>query len=461
MPTRVSTHCRSLGVMLSRAPPHGRPGDPDPGLALWENTCEYKKYSDIFLGFISQSKQQYHTPNINTISFILYVVCTLTCFGVPLLVWLGGSGETITWVLGMVGGLPLGRFCRGAGMGAGSGLYLTGSGSPESESFGKVRERMLQGRSSVSNPTRLPGCPTLSISSKATNPLGLWVKPGLAGRLVLVLGGDGLFPRDTDPIWETSGGDTEGVGWGWGWLWRMLLSSSLSSKVLSSSLSKGSSSRSKSARLRLCGWGVLGWVFLGPRLGAGSGVRMALWLSPARTGFNAGGRGSWSSAADRSIPPPPPSMSCDWAKQSLLSASCLAAASSALASAALASANSTPHRTLRLSKEKSYCSRSRSGGDVQRGHRIIEKRKIINNVRITWPYNFSSAGWASMWGHWTYLWVHKQRATVRQAETNRQPDFGWAAEFFINLEGNVIKVADGSCVQTQSDHKLEEETFKV
>lgn len=141
----------------------------------------------------------------------------LTSFGAPLLVLQGGSGATIIWFLGIAGGLPLGRLCRGAGMGAGSGLYLIGSGSPESESLGKVRERMLQGRSSVSNPAR-PGCPTLFMSSKATNPLGLWVKPGLAVRLVFVLGGDGLFPRDTGPLWETSGGDTEGGGRGWVWL---------------------------------------------------------------------------------------------------------------------------------------------------------------------------------------------------------------------------------------------------
>lgn len=80
----------------------------------------------------------------------------------------------------------------------GRGVYLSGSGSPESESLGKVRERMLQGRSSVSN-AALPGCPTLSMSRKATNPLGLWAKPGLDERLVLMLGGDGLFPRDVGP----------------------------------------------------------------------------------------------------------------------------------------------------------------------------------------------------------------------------------------------------------------------
>lgn len=281
----------------------------------------------------------------------------------------------------MVGGLPLGRLCRAAGIGAGSGLYLTGS---ESESLGKLRERMLQGRSSVSNPV-LPGCPTLSMSSKATNPLGLWAKPGLADRLVLVLGGDGLFPRDADPGWETSGGDTEGGGWGWGWLCRMFLSSSLSSNVLSSSLSKGSSSRSKSARLRLCAWGVLGWVFLGPRLGAGSGVRIALCLSPARTGFNAGGGGSWSSAADKGFFPPPPSMSWALAKHSLFSASCLAAASSALASAARASATSTPQRTLRFSREKSYCwDRHKKKDEDDRQSKEREINRNNNEHKTTW-----------------------------------------------------------------------------
>lgn len=66
-----------------------------------------------------------------------------------------------------------------------------------------------------------------------------------------------------------------------------------------------------------------------------------------------------------------------------------------------------------------------------------------------------------MRGGWIYLWVVKQRATVRQTETNRKPDFGWAAEFLINLEGNVIKVADGSCVRQQGDRKLEQETLQV
>lgn len=281
-------------------------------------------------------------------------ILVLTGFGVALLLWLGGSGETITWVLGMVGGLPFGRLCRGAGMGTEWGLYVTGFTSPESVSLGNVRERMLHGRSSVSNPD-LPGCPTLSVSSNATNPLGLCMKPGLAERLLLVLGWDELFPCDAEPIWVISGGDTEGGGWGWGWLWRMFLSSSLSSKVFNSSLSKGSSSLSKSARLRLLGWGVLGWVFLGPRLGAGSGVRMALWLSPTTTGFSAGGRRSWSSAAEWGFFPPPPSKSWALAKHFLLSASCLMAAANALASAALASVNSAPQDTLRLSREKSYC----------------------------------------------------------------------------------------------------------
>lgn len=302
-------------------------------------------------------------------------ITILTGFGVPLLVWLGGSGETIIWVLGTVGGLPFGRLCRGAGMGAG---YGTGFVSPESVSLGNVRERILHGRSSVSNPA-LPGCPTLSVSSKATNPLGLWMKPGLAERLLLVLDWDELFPCDAE-LCVTSGGDTEGGGCGWGWLWRMFLSSSLSSKVLSSSLSKGSSSRSKSARLRLLGWGVLGWVFLGPRLGAGNGVRMALWLSPTRTGFNAGGGRSWSSAAGWGFFPPPLSMSWAWAKHSLLSASCLAPAATALASAALALDSSAPQRTLRLSREKSYCwdcSKRKSDGDENGWHSVTEKMKVI------------------------------------------------------------------------------------
>lgn len=134
----------------------------------------------------------------------------LTSFGVPLLVLQGGSGAITIWFLAIAGGLPLGRLCRGAGTGAGSGLYLVGSGSLESDSFGKVRERMLQGRSSASYPAR----PTLFMSSKATNPFGLWVKPALAVRLVLVLGGDGLFSREPEPLCETSGGDTEGGGRG-------------------------------------------------------------------------------------------------------------------------------------------------------------------------------------------------------------------------------------------------------
>lgn len=292
----------------------------------------------------------------------------LTGFGALLLVLLGVSGTTMIWFLGTDDGLPFGTFFWGTG--TGSGLYLSGSGSAESESLGKDRERMLHGRSSVSNPARPWGL-TLSMSSKATKPLGLWIQPGLAVRLVLTLGGDGLFPREADPLWGSTGGDTEGGGRGWVWLWRMFLSSSLSSKVLSSSLSNGSSSRSKSARLRLCSWGVLGCAFLGPKLGAGSGVRIASWLSPAKTGFNAGGRKSWSSAAGGGLLPPPPSMS--WTcEQSLLSASCLAAASWALASAARASASSIPQRTLRLSKEKSYCwdQCRKNVGDWQRGRRL-------------------------------------------------------------------------------------------
>lgn len=310
----------------------------------------------------------------------------LTGFGAPFLLWMCGSGAKTAWLLGTVAGLPLGRFCRDAGMGAGSGLYLIGSVSPESESFGKVRERMLQGRSFVSNPA-LAWFTALSMSRKATNPFGLWVKPCLTDRLVFVLREDGLFPRDTEPSWETSCGETEGGGWGWGWLWRMFLSSSLSSKVLSSSLSKGSSSLSKSARLRLCGWGVLGWIFLGPRLGAGSGVRISLWLSPAKTGFMAGGGGS--SAADLGFFPPPPSMSCALAKHSLFSTSRLAAASSALASAALASASSIPQRALRFSREKSYCRDRRTGMMVQVDTYSKIKTEIISSVGGTGYFNSS------------------------------------------------------------------------
>lgn len=312
--------------------------------------------------------------------FLCFALCsvTLTSLEVALLLWLEGSGATITWVFSRVGEFPLGRLCWGARVGAGRGLYFDGSGSAESESLGKVRERMLQGRSSVSNLT-FPCCPTLSISNKATKPFGLCPKPGLAETLGFVLVGDGLFPRDAEPCWDTSGGDTEGGGWDWGWLCRMLRSSSLSSKVLSSSLSKGSSSRSKSAKLRLCDSGLLGWVFLGPRLGAGSGVRMALWLSPARTGFSAGGGTSWSSATDREFNPPPqlpPSMS--W--ESLLSPSCFAAASSALAAAAWASASSIPQRTCRRSNEKLYC--SEQGGRKEFGQK--ETILILSLVIITW-----------------------------------------------------------------------------
>lgn len=116
------------------------------------------------------------------------------------------------WFLGIADGLPLGRFFWGTG--TGSAPYLTGSGSPESESLGKDSERMLHGRSSASNPAR-PGGPTLSMSSKATNPLGLWVKAGLAVRLVVTLGGDGLLPREAEPLWGSTGGDAEGGGRGW------------------------------------------------------------------------------------------------------------------------------------------------------------------------------------------------------------------------------------------------------
>lgn len=50
----------------------------------------------------------------------------------------------------------------------------------------------------------------------------------------------------------------------------------------------------------------------------------------------------------------------------------------------------------------------------------------------------------------TYLCIHQQRATVWQTEANRQSHFGWAAELFIDLEGNVIKVADGSYMKIKN-----------
>lgn len=47
----------------------------------------------------------------------------------------------------------------------------------------------------------------------------------------------------------------------------------------------------------------------------------------------------------------------------------------------------------------------------------------------------------------TNLCIKQQRVTVWWTKTNRQPHFSWAEEFVIDPEGNVIKVADGSCVQ--------------
>lgn len=136
----------------------------------------------------------------------------LTSLGAPLLVLQVGSGAMTIWLLAITVGLPLGRLCRGAGMGAWSWLYLVNSGSLESDSFGNVRERMLQGRSSVSYPTR----PRLFMSSKVTNPLGLWAELGLlAVRLVVwVLGGDGLWSRETETLFEASDGDAGGGGRG-------------------------------------------------------------------------------------------------------------------------------------------------------------------------------------------------------------------------------------------------------
>ena len=171
----------------------------------------------------------------------------------------------------------------------------------------------------------------------------------------MVLGGE--LPCTTGGICAGSGGEIEGGGGGCGWLSSILRSSSLSSKVLSSSLSKGSSSRSKSARLRQCTRGVLGRAFLGPRLGAGSGVRMSVWHSPAKTGLSAGGGGSWS--FPECLFPSLPSAS--WAKPAWVSASCLAAAAAVTLRCYCNAAISCPQRTLLLSREKSYCRKAYGG----------------------------------------------------------------------------------------------------
>lgn len=47
----------------------------------------------------------------------------------------------------------------------------------------------------------------------------------------------------------------------------------------------------------------------------------------------------------------------------------------------------------------------------------------------------------------TNLCVHQQGDTVGRAKTNRQTHFSWAAKFVIDLKGNIIKVADGSCTK--------------
>lgn len=53
----------------------------------------------------------------------------------------------------------------------------------------------------------------------------------------------------------------------------------------------------------------------------------------------------------------------------------------------------------------------------------------------------------------TYLCVHQQRTTVWQTKADRQPHFCWAAELFIDLEGNIIKVADGSFTKKKTKYK--------
>lgn len=54
----------------------------------------------------------------------------------------------------------------------------------------------------------------------------------------------------------------------------------------------------------------------------------------------------------------------------------------------------------------------------------------------------------------TNLCVRQQSPAVRGTETDRQPHFGWAAEFVIDLEGNVIKVADGSYAHENKNKKI-------
>lgn len=54
----------------------------------------------------------------------------------------------------------------------------------------------------------------------------------------------------------------------------------------------------------------------------------------------------------------------------------------------------------------------------------------------------------------TNLCIKQQRVTVWWTKTNRQPHFSWAEEFVIDPEGNVIKVADGSCVQKKNTARI-------
>lgn len=216
--------------------------------------------------------------------------------------------------------------------------------SPGSESLGNVSERMLHGRSASICPWGVPTIPPRSKSSSPTSPLGLWNVPALAWRGGILLGEVGRCSAGGS--W---GGETDDCGW----LCRIFRNSSLSFSVLSSSLSKGSSSRSKSAKFRVCGAGLLGAGRVGPKDGAGRGMRIALCRRPAKTGFNAGGTTSCSSEGRAFFPPTNPT-SASWAAACLSFSESVRAASAARSSAARALASSSPHWTLRLSRLKSY-----------------------------------------------------------------------------------------------------------
>lgn len=47
----------------------------------------------------------------------------------------------------------------------------------------------------------------------------------------------------------------------------------------------------------------------------------------------------------------------------------------------------------------------------------------------------------------TDLCVQQQRDAIWWTESNWQPHLRWTTKLVIDLEGNIIKVADGSCTQ--------------